>query len=51
MSYHSACYNCANCHNSLLSQPAYRMDNGVSFERIQFDEDSFDAEFKVEGAV
>ena len=27
------------------------MDNGVSFERIQFDEDSFDAEFKVEGAV
>jgi len=31
--YHSACYNCANCHDSLLSQPAYRMEDGVMCER------------------
>ena len=43
LNYHSACYNCYNCHDSLLSQPAYRMEDGV---RIQFDEDNVDAEYE-----
>ena len=29
LSYHSACYNCGNCQTSLLSQPAYKMEDMV----------------------
>jgi len=35
LNYHSACYNCVNCHNSLLGQPAYRMEDGVMCEKCK----------------
>jgi len=49
LSYHSACYNCGNCQTSLLSQPAYKMEDMVLCERCN--ENSLDEKVREQAEI